>query len=151
MAKFYLSRLMEKDQLRPQSRQEGLRVVPVTDDDIALCASSPLPSLGGRYSPLDQRRCNKGLDMIESLFTTIFGGCCRPDSCPDVTESTKIMYQDAGRTTNCNGTTPVRHCDPPLAIPQPPEIRRLALDDEDLSTMSDVDPSGALGFLFYQG
>ena len=82
--------------------------------------------------------------MIESFFNTIFGVCCHPDSCAYPVESSERTYKGVGQASNRNGACP-------LSIPQPPEIRRLALDDEDLSTMPDVARSGSLKFLFYQG
>jgi hypothetical protein len=142
MAKFNLNHLVEKDRLRPPRRPGELRIVHVRGDDAG--SSSISSSLGSRHSSLEQQRCRKGLDMIESFFNTILGVCCRPDSCASPHESSDTSYRPVGRGKNYNG-------DRLESIPQPPEIRRLALDVDDRCMMPDVDQSGSLRFLFYQG
>jgi hypothetical protein len=117
------------------------------DDDLAgACstASSTVQSFGSQDSRV---HCSTGLDMIENLFTTIFGGCCRPDKNFEAQERNR--WKQKGHSDPYKAETPQRRRGNFTGIiPQPPEIRRLALDDE-IGT-PDSDQSGSLSFLFYQ-
>lgn len=125
------------------------------DGDLSRASSANSPtaqSVGSQDSQL-RYRTSKGLDIIENLFSTIFGGCCRPGECAGKTEAQERNRRK--QQSNCCDSfkveTPQRRLGNFMengSIPQPPEIRRLALDDE-LGT-PDVDRSGSLSFLFYQ-
>jgi len=142
---------MQKDDLRPRPHPPHL--VRVAGHEASSSSMASFPSSGNYFSAVDQQRRNKGIDMIENIFTAIFGGCCRPGSStdhsgPDIPTQYKIPEPS---TSDYRTVTPLRLADPSRSIPHPPEIRRLALIDEDLIAMSDVDRSGSLRFLFYQG
>lgn len=89
--------------------------------------------------------------MIESLFTKIFAGCCRGVQC-----SANIEARPSNMRTHHHSHSDPFKVETPqrrqgnLAekIRQPPEIRRLALDEE--IGPVDLDRSGSLSFLFYQ-
>jgi hypothetical protein len=123
------------------------------DDDLtgtSSTSSSTVQSFGSQDS---QVPLHKGLDMIENIFTTIFGSCCRG---PVHHSERNLEARDRNRR-NQKG----QHFDPYKLetpqqrrpnvvghVPQPPEIRRLALDDE--RAIAKLDRSGSLSFLFYQ-
>jgi hypothetical protein len=140
---------MVRDYVIPEGRPKGCGLVNRTFDKVTYSASSSFPSLESPYLRLDQERCNQGLDMIESLLTTMWGGCCSPDLSPGPPETARC-YQAAESGSGCKTKTTWRQANQPISIPQPPEIRRLALDDERLCPTSGVDRSGSLSFLFYQ-
>ena len=92
--------------------------------------------------------------MIENLLATIFGSCCLPSECIGDTKivqerSTRRKQQgDPFHLAETQQQRRRRRGSPTGSLPQPPEIRRLALDEE-IGT-PDLDRSGSLSFLFYQ-
>lgn len=166
MAKFNLSRLVKKERSRltNQRHQGSSKIVDIISDDSTSPSSSSLPSVGSQRSRLDtQQHCKKGLDIIEDIFSSMFGGCYRPESFPASRYGARAVmhshnidanqpYDEWNASTRPACISLGCHCDSSSLdrIPHPPEIRRLALDDEDAEISPDVDPSGELSFLFYQ-
>jgi len=119
----------------------------VADDESS--EASPAFPPGRSYGSQNSVRCHKGLDMIETLFSTIFGGCCRPGQCPgSLTTGIRARRKKPSSAYSCNIQTPRRGKGIVDGLAQPPQIRRLALDDE--MATSELDRSGSLSFLFYQ-
>ncbi len=113
-------------------------------------ASTCSPTEKSYHSQNSQIHCNKGFDMIENLFSTIFGGCCRPGHFPgDQTESGGSKGKQSSRNLFQAETPQRRYRKGMDQLLQPPQIRRLALDD-DLDCPPAKDRSGSLSFLYYQ-
>lgn len=112
-------------------------------------ASTCSPTEKSHGSQNSQVHCNKGFDMIENFFSTIFGGCCRP---VDLAEpgGVKGTQSSSSRNVFKEKTPRRRRVDGLVQLPQPPQIRRLALEDDDLGDQQAMDRSGSLDFLFYQ-
>ena len=125
----------------------------VVDDECAGNSSTGSPNTRSCGSHHSQLHGNKGFDMIESFFSTIFGGCCRPNQCSD-----GVVAMVGGKKTIGNPARNVFHVETPRRqrwkdieqIPQPPQIRRIALDHE-FAAPPCLDRSESLNFLFYQG
>ena len=107
-------------------------------------------SCGSHHSQLHG---NKGFDMIESFFSTIFGGCCRPSHCSD-----GVVAMVSGKKRAATHSQRMFKVETPRRqrwedldrIPRPPQIRRIALDDE-FTEQPCLDRSESLNFLFNQG
>lgn len=107
-------------------------------------------SYGSHHSQLHR---NKGLDMIESFFSTIFGGCCRPSHCSD-----GVVALVGSKNTNRNDPRSIFKVDNARRqrwedteqITRPPQIRRIALNDE-FNAQPPLDRSESLSFLFNEG
>ena len=116
-------------------------------------SSTGSPTTRSCGSHNSQLHGNKGFDMIESFFSTIFGGCCRPNHCSD-----GVVAMVAGKKTASNPTRRIFKVDAPgrqrwediEPLPRPPRIRRIALDDE-FTAKPSIDRSESLSFLFNQG
>lgn len=118
----------------------------IADDEMSATSStSPTARSNRSQNPL---HCT---GMIETLFSTIFGGCCRPGQCPGAYKagSRRGGKRSAQMVSSLEPQTPRRgQGNGAYGIAQPPQIRRLALDDELVAP--ELDRSGSLSFLFYQ-
>lgn len=120
----------------------------VANDQVSR-SSSVSPSLRSYESHSHPVHCKRGLDLIENLFSTIFGGCCRPSQVAAVDfNASGVQSGEITAHPSCGAEpqTPKRSAAKD-GIAQPPQIRRLALDQE--ITAPDLDRSGSLSFLFY--
>mmetsp|Transcript_125213 Transcript_125213/g.245485 ORF Transcript_125213/g.245485 Transcript_125213/m.245485 type:complete len:149 (+) Transcript_125213:167-613(+) len=124
----------------------------VNDEFSAGNSSTGSPTTRSCGSHHSQLHGNKGFDMIESFFSTIFGGCCRPSHCSDGVIPVCIKKTTRHPTESIfKVETPRREpWENIQQIPRPPQIRRIALDDE-FSEQLCLDRSKSLNFLFNHG
>jgi hypothetical protein len=113
--------------------------------------------------PVEDRKgsasAGAGFDLVENVFNLIFGGCCRPQyatatatttTTPDSSKRKEFVstMNDHAAKEETKRSRRSRPGHPIQEIPQPPEIRRLALAEE-LQSLQ-LERSGSLSFLVYQ-